>query len=345
MKEKIEEYLKEKYGDIKNFSFSKYGKGVHGYAYSVVFGKDNEEKRFVLKTLEPKNFGHDYFSDRAQVFLYANRVYNNLPKHVKSIDVLAESDKKLISVGDAKEFYILMEEAKGEDYFQHLERIKENNYLTGKDEMKAKLLSDYLFEIHKEKLSNDILYKRRIRELIGHGECIMGIIDTYEDVEFTDEEELIEIAMKSMRFWKKMRNKGHRLSQVHGDFHPGNIWWRDDDFILLDRSRGEYGEPADDLSCLSINYLFYSLLQRNRFEGDFKRLFQIFFNNYIEKTGDREILSIIQPFYAFRAIVIANPLFYPNVSNDVRRKLFNFAQNVLAEDEFDIESIGDYIER
>jgi aminoglycoside phosphotransferase (APT) family kinase protein len=48
--------------------------------------------------------------------------------------------------------------------------------------------------------------------------------------------------------WRlRLKSLTHRLRQVHGDFHPWNILFRSAaEFSLLDRSRGEYGDPADD---------------------------------------------------------------------------------------------------
>ena len=35
---------------------------------------------------------------------------------------------------------------------------------------------------------------------------------------------------------------------MHGDFHPWNLLFREGvEFSVLDRSRGEWGEPADDV--------------------------------------------------------------------------------------------------
>jgi len=57
------------------------------------------------------------------------------------------------------------------------------------------------------------------------------------------------------------------LRQIHGDFHPWNILFRPGiDFQLLDRSRGEYGDPADDLTSLTVNYFFFSLQRSGRLE-------------------------------------------------------------------------------
>jgi aminoglycoside phosphotransferase family enzyme len=152
-----------------------------------------------------------------------------------------------------------------------------------------------------------------------------------------------------------MKSKAHRLCQIHGDFHPFNILFTDKtDFILLDRSRGEYGEAADDVSALAINYIFWSLIKYDCFKTEFKELFDLFFKTYLENTKDEEILEIIQPFFTFRAIVIANPIFYPDSwfkeqgfkgdPKKIRRTLFNFAHKVLKEKKFKINKINKYLE-
>ena len=125
------------------------------------------------------------------------------------------------------------------------------------------------------------LYARRIRDLMGHGECIMGLIDNYpSSFEFIDQPLLKKIELACIEWRWRIKHRAHRLCRVHGDFHPYNILFRDGtDFTLLDRSRGEWGEPSDDTSCLSINYLFSSLLSSGKFGGPFERLFMSFWDN------------------------------------------------------------------
>ena len=348
-KKSIEKYLAELYkADVKVTALKPLGAGVHGIGNLIEFTRDGTEKRLVIKTLYPENFGHDHFSDRAQVFLLANSLYNKLPKHIGSLDVVGLTPEgDFISGGDAREFYILMEEAEGVDYFNDLDAIKERGYLEDKDRARAEALADYLAGIHKKKETENasLLYKRKIRDTVGHGECLMGIIDldVYDTVGFTNNDELTDIAKKSVGWWGKIKHKSHRLCQVHGDFHPGNIWFKDDGFVLLDRSRGEFGEPGDDVSCLTTNYVFYALRHKGEFSGPFKELFDLFWRRYLEKTGDYEMLEVVAPFYAFRVVVVSNPLFYPDVSNDVRRGMFNFANSILGEDKFDVDKVDDYI--
>ena len=55
------------------------------------------------------------------------------------------------------------------------------------------------------------------------------------------------------------------------------------------------------------------------------------------------MVRVIQPFYAWRGLVVASPIWYPNLSDDIRRKLFNFIINVLDTDLFDYSKIAEYL--
>jgi aminoglycoside phosphotransferase (APT) family kinase protein len=131
---------------------------------------------------------------------------------------------------------------------------------------------------------------------------------------------------------------------IHGDFHPGNIWFQDDnDFVLLDRSRGPWGEPADDVTALTINYIFFSLRVHGDVRGVYLEGLRLFFDEYLRATGDEEILGVLAPFYAFRGVVVANPVFYPDVTPDVRLKIFSFVKHILSVDKFDYKAVNAYI--
>ncbi|HKZ71662.1 MAG TPA: aminoglycoside phosphotransferase family protein, partial [Nitrospirota bacterium] len=117
------------------------------------------------------------------------------------------------------------------------------------------------------------------------------------------------------------------------------------DYTVLDRARGEWGEPADDVGTMTINYIFFSLQRYGRLEGAFERLYSSFWETYMAATGDTELFKVIQPFLAWRGLVIANPLWYPALSPEVRKKLLNFIENVLAVEEFRVEKVNEYLER
>jgi len=330
---------------------SEVSKDLKGFGYGVPsvieFSVDGEAKRVVLETMRSEGFGHDHFSDRAQILLWQHSAFNKLPRHVRCIDVGAFTvdGECLKSLGDCGEFFIITELVDGRLYHFDLDRIKENGRLNELDEQRCLALSDYLVEIHGVKREAPWLYVRRARELLGHGECIMGLLDSYSPkFDLVSEAGLIEIERNCVVWRWRLKHKAHRLSQVHGDFHPWNVIFREGtDFTVLDRSRGEWGEPADDVTAMTINYIFYSLQKYGEVAGVFERLFRVFWENYLRKTGDREILEVVQPFYAWRGLVVASPIWYPSLSGDVRVKLFNFIRNVLQCERFDFESVDSYI--
>lgn len=354
-KERLEEYLSSIYkSKVRISSISEIGKGEtrdlkgfgYGRPYLIKFSVNNIVRAVVLETMSPNTFGHDHFSDRAQCLILEHSTFNRLPGHVRSIDVGSfTTEGRIISLGEAEEFFVLTEFIKGEGYNKDLERILYTGKFDSVDEDRAKALAEYLVSIHSIRKDAPHLYTRRIRDLIGHGECIMGLIDNYTPVyEFINRGLLQKIEEKCLEWRWKIKEMGHRLCQVHGDFHPWNILFRKGtDFTVLDRGRGEWGEPADDVGTMAINYIFFSLQRYGQLEGEFERLYSTFFKTYMDSTRDREMLKVIQPFLVWRGLVIGSPLWYPTLSLDVRRKLFNFIENVLGVDEFRPESVNEYI--
>jgi hypothetical protein len=224
-----------------------------------------------------------------------------------------------------------------------LERIRDTGTLTDLDLARADALCDYLIAIHGGRGDNPELYVRRIRELVGDGECIMGLTDSYPLHTLFTPQVLQEIEQRCVSWRWRLKNRTHRLRQVHGDFHPWNILFGSGvDFRLLDRSRGEFGKPADDVTSLTLNYFFFSLQRSERLEGSFEILFRRFWERYLEGSGDREMLGVVAPFFAFRGLVMASPIWYPSLTDTVRRRLLAFILAVLGADTFDPALVNTY---
>jgi len=322
---------------------------LKGYGYGVPIQVEYEvsgqRHRAVLETISSGPFGHEHMADRAQILLWSHGAYNRLPRHVRSLDAGGfQKDGQLLSLGKMEEPFILMEYVEGQGYFQDLARLRDRGQLSDLDLARTDTLCDYLVEIHRVPGPNPGLYVRRIRELISHGECIMGLMDSYPSrYGFITSDLLEEIEHRCVAWRWRLKERTYRLRQVHGDFHPWNILFREGtDFTMLDRSRGEWGDPADDVACLTMNYLFFSLQRSERLEGNLETLFHRFWERYLEKSGDREILKVVAPFFAFRGLVMASPLWYPTLPEGVRRRLFAFIQAVLEAEAFDPERVNDY---
>ena len=82
-------YLFREFRDVLRVDIRKLGSGVQGSGFLVEVRTKEGLKTYVVKTLVPEGFGHDYPSDRASVFLLDLDEYKNLPNHVEALDVLA----------------------------------------------------------------------------------------------------------------------------------------------------------------------------------------------------------------------------------------------------------------
>jgi hypothetical protein len=348
--EALQAYLRALHGaEVANVRVTPLGggrQGDKGYGYGVPLRVDYElagaPRRAVLETVRPGPFGHEHMADRAQLLLWAHGAFNRLPRHVPSLDVGAvRAEGALESLGSAQELFMLAPFVEGREYAEDLLRLRGGAAAGPLDFARAEALCDYLVEIHRLRGPDPGLYVRRLRDLVGHGECIFGVADSYPPGPLVASVREIERRANDWRW--RLKDKTHRLCQVHGDFHPWNILFREAaDFSLLDRSRGEWGEAADDVTCLTLNYLFFSLQRSGRLEGDFERLWLGFWARYLERSGDAEVLEVAAPFFAFRALVMANPLWYPALEAGVRRKVLDFALNVLAAPRFDPARAGEY---
>jgi hypothetical protein len=310
-----------------------------GFGYGVPFEVECSvggvtRSLVVSRTRPTQGFGHDYPADRAWQALYGHSAYNTFPRHARSLDVgVVHASGELDSVADATEFFQLVEKIDGELYWLDLERLLEAP-LREIDVARAQELGRFLAEVHAAKRDEPTLYHRRIRELIGHGECLMGVLDSYPHPYSLLPPEVCEGIERTAVSWRwRLRNRAHRLSRAHGDFHPWNLLFREGtDFSVLDRSRGEWGEPADDVAALGVNYLFYGL--RSRAPESFSYLFCTFLETYLRASHDQEILETLPLFLAFRALVIAHPLWYPELSDPLRLTLIHFARRMMVDSKF-----------
>jgi len=335
LQDKISGYCKEKFGSqLKDFK--ELGKGNHGTGYLIEL---EDGQKYVLKMLDKPYLGHEYPSDRAGVLFFDYNNDNKLPNHVKVVDIGGLTETSAKSLGDAKDFFLLMEPYIDKEYKEDMDRILKTKEITEQDKQRAVILAEYLAKIHSEKHDNASLYKRYTRESFGHSELMAGVIDIYpQDIKFATFEELTELVKKAVGLWNRNKNKTHRLSQIHGDFYYGNIVFDDNNKLtVVDRSRGVYGEPADDVVCIIANYYCYAIRQNQKFEGVFKELSEIFLKKYLELTNDQEILELIPLYWTTRSVIIFCPIFYPDISDEVRRNMYLTAMKMADMDKFSFD--------
>lgn len=334
-------------GDKETQADGKSGGGAlktfgYGEPIMVTYRRQGEVQKAVFSTVAANHFGHEDRADRAAETIRSYEIYNTLPQHARAIDIgIIARGNHLQSLAGGKEFFLLAEHVRGQPYARDLERLRNTGEATGVDLRRAHQLAMYLAEIHTIKRSDPPLYVRRIRDTLGSGEGIMGLTDSYPADNAVATPQRLEAIEQSCVIWRwKLKKKSGRLAQVHGDFHPFNLLFeRGIEFNVLDRSRGAWGEPADDVICMAINYLFFSLQRAGRLAPPFEQLWNIFWNTYIKESKDHELTSVIAPFFAWRALVLASPIWY-NVAASVRASLLNAAESALSSEVFDPTAIN-----
>ncbi|MCB1020669.1 MAG: phosphotransferase [Acidobacteria bacterium] len=308
-------------------------KGI-GYGVSLlveIAGSDGKPQRMVFRTNRAGQFGHDRRSDRAADALLAFDTTAGFPSHAAVVDVGAiQNNGRLESLADTGEMYFLTEYFEGAPYADDLRRIGEGGGLTELDRQRCVALARYLARLHAQKIHNVQAYQRAVRDLIGHGEGLFGLADSFrEDAPGVPLERLRRIESLAVDWRWRLRGRETRLCRTHGDFHPFNILFHEGaEPLLLDASRGCQGDPADDVTCLSINYLFFAL-EHPAACLDFRELWRLFWRVYLAETVDNDLFESAPPYWAWRVLVLANPLWYPMAKEGTRRKLLGAAEDAL----------------
>lgn len=307
----------------------------YGKPLRVDIGDASGTRSLVFHAARADDFGHDRRADRLGNLVLAHDNFTRVPHHVRTVDVgVVRDDGELISLARTREPYLLTEWVDGDLYADHLRRVATAGRATADDIARAQHLARVLLEIHAAPGSHPGAYTRAIRDLLGHGEGVFGLVDSYPpDVPGAELSRLRAIEEACLAWRWKLRARTERLRATHGDFHPFNIIVAHDAIHLLDASRGCEGDPADDVACLAINYLFFGLGHASWGAG-LGALWDAFWQTYL--AGDQvDVLAAVAPFFAWRALVLASPAWYPHLTAVDRGRILTFAERALAADRFD----------
>ncbi len=294
---------------------------------------DGGRRVLVFHTATSNCFGHDRRSDRAAGTLLAFDTFGALPDHVRALDVgTILPDGRLLSLRESGEFYLLTGFAEGRMYAEDLRRIADAGVALESDVARCEELARWLARLHAERLDEPASYTRAVRDLLGHGEGIFGMVDGYgPDVPGAPPARLRALEERCLGFRWRLRGREARLCRTHGDFHPFNLVIQEEGkgFTLLDASRGGKGDPADDVVSMAVNFVFFAIDRRASWAGGLGRLWRRFWTVYLAESGDRGLLEVAAPWLAWRCLVVSSPRFYPNLPAAARDALLGLAERAL----------------
>lgn len=288
------------------------------------------QREVVWHTASANEFGHDRRPDRAAAMVQSFDDFAQIPRHVRALDVgFVARDGSLISVRDGDEAYLVTEFAAGTMYADDLRGIAARGSLRELDRARLDALVEYLAALHTATGDGAVAYRRTIRDLVGHGEGIFGVVDAYPDTTPAASRARLQSIETRCATWRhRLRGRHARLTRTHGDFHPFNIVFGvDATFTLLDASRGACGDPADDLTALAVNFLLFSA--DGGWRAGIGELWQRWWAGYAAAREDRGLLDVVPPFLAWRTLVVCCPRFYPDLAATARDRLLGFAERVL----------------
>jgi hypothetical protein len=310
----------------------------------VLRERGGRERAVVFHTARSDVFGHDRRADRAGEVLLAWDTFQLVPGQARALDVGAVlRGGRLASLADAGEFWLLTEWAPGATYADDLRRVAAEGASGEADRARAEALARWAARLHRERLDGPDRYRRAVRDLLGHGEGIFGMVDGYgPDVPGAPPERLRRIEEACLAWRWRLRRREHRLARTHGDFHPFNVVFEEGTrFTVLDASRGCAGDPADDVTAMAVNYPFFAAARPEAWERGTGPLWWLFWATYLEESGDGEMLEVLAPWLAWRCLVVASPRFYPRLPAEARDRMLRLAERALDADAFDPAMAGE----
>lgn len=302
-----------------------------------------EAHAYVFRCAGSDEFGHDRRADRAANLILAFDTFGAIPDHVRALDVGFMAPGELRSLDACGEPYLVTTFAEGRLYAEDLRRVAADGRTSPLDVARCEALARWLAALHAERIADPVAWRRAVRDLLGHGEGTFGIVDAYPpDVPAAAPARLAALERRCLEWRWRLRDRPERLRRTHGDFHPFNIVFSQGPrFTLLDASRGCKGDPADDVTALAVNYVFFGLQAPGAWRDGFAPLWRKFWERYLEAAGGTSVLESAAPFLAWRAVVLGCPRFYPDLPAAARDALLSFAERALAAETFDPRTAED----
>lgn len=318
---------------------------LHGMTHTIEITfteNDGSSGTCYLKLPEHSLFGERLGSDAVKEITWRLEGYPTILGHSLCIGaggVTAQGDPVPLSM--LFPAYFSIEQAlPGTIYADKLQNFSEHTSRT-EALRDVQSICAHMVRMHKPVERNGTaLYRRMLREKLM--DPVFRLIDADEHYWSQRPAARMEVEHLFLGWRQRLWNLGRRIRVVHNDFHPWNILIKSDGVALLGARSPGVGEPANDLAALMVNYVWFSYLTSNKFEGLYRDAYLAFWNTYLEMTGDIECLAALPPFLANRLLLFLDSAFYPGTGDAVKARVERLLFGLLKEEIHPIDDVNEF---
>jgi Ser/Thr protein kinase RdoA (MazF antagonist) len=271
--------------------------------------------RWYLKLPDESVYGEDLAADASREVAWRLEGYPRIANHVVCRKVALPEGCCLLEPAVA-----------GEPYWRRLARLAEGGETAALRD--ARLLAEHLADLHRPLAGGTApRYRRAVRD--GLMNAAFRLIDAGDAFWYSWPALRAEVEHAFLDWRLRLGDHHRRLKVTHNDFHPWNLFLDGDRVNLIGARAPGFGDAANDVAALAVNYVWFGYLRDGDFTGVYRAAYEVFCGHYVALTGDRQLASVLPPFFAMRLLVLLSPLYYPDKEASVERQLRRLLPAVL----------------
>ena len=227
--------------------------------------------------------------------------------------IQGKDDATLYAVGEPDQLFFLERKMEGQLLAEFLQLVENLSDATAMINGVVKWL------IKKQNLSDERPHYY-VRELFGGSFGILATIDYYPS-------DLLnaEIAQRYVQYALQWRSYllDRPMVQIHGDFHPWNIFYNTESHEILTTGalHTPFGAAEDDWCCLGVNLALMAYEQALKSNQELSSTVQWKMLELLEKSAQKMETWASGFFCGWRLMILSNPRHYPYRSRELQKRL------------------------
>ena len=310
------------------------GSGRHSDGYKLITDTGEE---FFIKKIKAYNMGFEFPERKISSLLIGHAMLRNVDIPPKTIGVAVKNKEMefLPEISEETEIYHIQKYGgEGKSYLEILSKKANKKEIDNEDKKEIDKIIDFIVKVHKGKHPSNnkeklnVIYNDYLRNVIGNPEYLLMLLHNipHDNLFLNPKEqgEFMKLMLDNMHYFK---DRHERLVSLHGDFWGANVFLKEDgEIFVIDYSRMPWGDAGFDIGFWMSQYLFQYHTGNKEY---FKQLGEYFLEQYIQRTGDKEIMQTMVFSLGLVAAMYASSVWVPDVDDDARKFFFEHVCEML----------------